>query len=101
MLMTLVPIVTLTRLEHQANTLVSDAGNAVGNRHAAQFRTGLERRVPDADDVGADRDVGQTGAVSERPVPDADNVVADLKLVRLMQSSNAKSPMMVTLLGIV
>ena len=77
MLVTLLPIVTLVRLVQCQNALLSDAGDAVGDRDAGQAGAARERSVPDAGDAVGDRDAGQAGAVIERSVPDAGDAVGD------------------------
>ena len=64
MLVTLLPIVTLVRLEQSSNASVPDAGNAVGDRDAGQAEAVIECIIPNAGDAGADSDVGQVLAVT-------------------------------------
>ena len=91
--------------------LVPDAGDAVGDRDAGQAGAVIERLVPDAGDAVGDRDAGQAElpdiderglALVNKTSSDAgDDCCTIVTLVRLVQSANAPSPMLVTLLGIV
>ena len=77
------------------------AGSVTLEIDCRQAVAGIERKVPDVGDAGAYRDVGQAGAVLERLEPDVGDAIADLNAGQAFAVSNAASPMLVTLLGIV